>query len=116
PSRNPDGAERRAQTVLGAMIDLKFASEEKAKAALANPGHALKQAGAGSADYVGDWILDVLDDLVGRVEQDIVVETTIDPVLQAHAEKALVEELTPKGEKFGVSQGAIVAMTPSGAV
>src|SRR5207245_7303063 len=70
PSRNPDGAERRAQTVLAAMVDLKFVTEEKAKAALSYPAHALKQAGAGSANYVGDWILDVLDDLVGRVEQD----------------------------------------------
>lgn len=116
PSRNPDGAERRAQTVLGAMIELKFVGEEKAKAALANPAHALKQAGQGSANYVGDWILDVLDDLVGHVEQDIVVETTIDPVLQANAEKALVEELNQKGDKFGVTQGAIVAMTPNGDV
>ena len=28
-------------------------------------------------------MMDVLDDVVGRVEQDIVVETTIDPALQA---------------------------------
>ena len=60
--------------------------------------------------------MDVLDDLVGRVEQDIVVETSIDPVLQAAAEKALVDELAQKGAKFGVGQGAIVAMTPDGAV
>ena len=52
-----------------------------------------KPAGAGSVDYVADWVMDVLDDLIGRVEQDIVVETTIDPALQAAAEKALVDEL-----------------------
>ena len=33
----------------------------------------------GSANYVADWVMDVLNDLIGRVEQDIVVETTIDP-------------------------------------
>ena len=60
--------------------------------------------------------MDVLDGVVGRVEQDIVVETTIDPTLQAQAEKALLDELTPKGAKFDVEQGAIVAMTPQGAV
>ena len=60
--------------------------------------------------------MDVLDDLVGRVEQDIVVETSIDPVLQAAAEKALVDELAKNGDKAGVGQGAIVAMTPDGAV
>ncbi|MGE3150594.1 MAG: transglycosylase domain-containing protein, partial [Pseudorhodoplanes sp.] len=116
PSRNPGGAERRAQLVLATMVELKFISQDKVKAALANPAHALKQASAGSANYVGDWILDVLDDLVGHVDQDIVVETTIDPVMQSNAEKALVEELAQKGDKFGVSQGAIVAMTPNGAV
>src|SRR3954467_13945834 len=60
--------------------------------------------------------MDVLNDVVGRVEQDIVVETTIDPTLQAAAEKALLDELVPKGAKFDVEQGAIVAMTPEGAV
>ena len=44
------------------------------------------------------------------------VETSIDPALQAAAEKALVDELAQKGEKFDVQQGAIVAMTPDGAV
>jgi penicillin-binding protein 1A len=60
--------------------------------------------------------MDVLDDLVGRVEADLVVETSIDPVLQAAAEKALAEELAQKGPKLDVAQGAIVAMTPEGAV
>ena len=60
--------------------------------------------------------MDVLDDVVGRVEQDIVVETTIDPTLQAAAEKALLDELAAKGAKFDVEQGALVAMTPQGAV
>src|SRR5665811_2340273 len=46
----------------------------------------------------------------------IVVRTTIDSGLQAGAEKALTEELAQKGDKSGVSQGALVAMTPDGAV
>ena len=116
PSRNPDGAERRAQVVLDAMTELGFVTETMAKTALAQPARAVKPAGAGSVNYVADWIMDVLDDLVGRVEQDIVVETSIDPVLQAAAEKALVDELALKGGKFDVAQGAIVAMTPDGAV
>src|SRR5439155_25889608 len=72
--------------------------------------------GAGSVNYVADWIMDVLDDLVGRLDQDLVVETSIDPLLQAAGERALVEELAAKGHKFDVGQGAMVAMTPDGAV
>src|SRR5262245_54647607 len=116
PSRNPNGAERRAQTVLAAMSDQGFITETMAKTALIQPARAVKPAGAGSVNYIADWIMDVLDDLVGRVEQDLVVETSIDPLLQAVAEKALVDELTLKGPKFDVSQGAIVAMSPDGAV
>jgi penicillin-binding protein 1A len=116
PSRNPNGAERRAQAVLTAMAELGFVTETMATSALAQPARAIKPIGAGSVNYVADWIMDVLDDLVGRVEQDLVVETSIDPLLQATAEKALVDELALKGARLDVQQGAIVAMTPSGAV
>ena len=116
PSRNPFGAERRAQAVLTAMAELGFISEAVAKAALAQPAHAVKSASAGSVNYVADWIMDVLDDLVGRVDKDLIVETSIDPVLQAAAESALTDVLTLKGPRLDVSQGAVVAVTPEGAV
>ena len=116
PSRNPDGAERRAQIVLAAMSDMKFITDDMAKIALMQPAQAVKNAGAGSVNYVADWVMDVLNDLVGRVEQDIVVETSIDPALQAAAETALVDELDRNGDKAGVGQGAIVSMSPDGAV
>jgi penicillin-binding protein 1A len=116
PNRNPAGAEHRAQAVLAAMTELGFVTATMAKTALAQPARAVTPAGAGSVNYVADWIMDVLDDRVGRVDQDLVVETSIDPVLQAAAEKALVEELALKGGKLDVAQGAVVVMTPDGAV
>ncbi len=116
PTRNPNGAERRAQVVLGAMAEAKFITDKTAAMAIAQPAHALKQTSSGSINYVADYIMDVLDDLVGRVEDDIVVETSIDPALQLLAERALVEELQAKGAKLGVEQGAIVSMSPDGAV
>lgn len=116
PTRNPNGAERRAQVVLGAMVEAGFISASRAKTAVAEPAHVIKQVGASSSNYVADWIMDVLDDLIGRVEDDIVVETSIEPALQAAAEASLVEELNAKGAKLGVEQGALVAMTPDGAV
>lgn len=115
PTRNPDGAARRAQTVIAAMTELDFITPARAKLAVAQPAHALKPS-AGSAGYVADWIMDVLDDLVGRVEEDITVATSIDPALQIMAEKVLSEELALKGEKAGVTQGAVVVISPDGAV
>ena len=116
PTRHPERAETRAQMVLASMSELGFINETAAKNALAAPPRIVMRAGAASINYVADWIMDVLDDLVGRVEQDLVVETSIDAGLQAAAEQALGDLLVAKGAKLDVSQGAIVTMTPDGAL
>jgi penicillin-binding protein 1A len=116
PNRNPEGAEKRAQTVLAAMADAKFITEAQAQASIGHPSYNVKAIGAGTVNYVADWIGEVLDDLVGQVDQSIVVETSIDPKLQAIAEASIIDELAAKSVKFNVSQGALVAMTPDGAV
>ena len=116
PSHNPDGAERRARLVLADMAEQKLIGNDAARLALANPARAKNPAGAGSDNYVADWVMDAVDDLVGRFDQDIVVETSIDPMLQDAAEHALTDALAQKGEKLGIGEGALVAMTPDGVV
>jgi len=116
PNRNPEGAEKRAQIVLAAMADAKFITEAQAQASMAHPSFSVKPAGADTVNYVADWIGEVLDDLIGQVDQNIVVETSIDPKLQRIAEASVIDELAAKSVKFNVSQGALVAMSPDGAV
>jgi penicillin-binding protein 1A len=116
PNRNPQGAADRAALVIAALVRDGALKDQDAKIALANPAQSRRQAGAGSSNYAADWIVDMLDDFIGAVEQDIVVSTTIDPAAQKLAEQALVGELDAKGAKLDVTQGAIVAMSPDGAV
>src|SRR5215831_7753120 len=116
PTRNFDGAEKRAHVGLSAMAELKFITLTTARTALARPPRILAQASTGSVNYMADWVMDALNDALGHVDEDIIVQTTIDANLQASAEKALTEELAQKGDKNGVAQGALVAMTPDGAV
>jgi penicillin-binding protein 1A len=116
PNRNPEGAEKRAQTVLTAMAEAKFITDAQAQASIGHPSYNVKAAGAGTVNYVADWIGEVLDDLIGQIDQNIVVETSIDPKLQSVAEASIIDELAAKSVKFNVSQGALVAMTPDGAV
>ncbi len=98
------------------MADLKFISNSTERGALAHPPHIVAQANNDSVNYVADWVMDALNDTLGHIEEDIVVQTTIDANLQTNAEKSLADELAQKGDKNGVAQGAIVAMTPDGAV
>src|SRR4051794_31951878 len=116
PNRNPQAAQARAELVLAAMGEQGIVSPAQLKAALASPAKTARPQGAGSANYAADWVMDVLDDFVGTIENDIVVVTTIEPTLQAAAERAVVDELNAKGARYNVGQGALVAMRPDGAV
>ena len=116
PNRNPDAAQARAELVIAAMNDLGFITPGMTKTALGAPAKPVRAPGAGSVNYAADYVMDVLDDFVGTVESDIVVSTTLDPVLQNAAERSLVDVLDAQGQKFNVSQGAFVAMQPDGAL
>lgn len=116
PDRNPDGASERAAQVVTAMAQEGHITEAMAKLALARPAMARKDRGAGSINYAADYVMDMLDDTIGAIDQDIVVTTTLDRKLQEVGEKAIAEELDKKGDKFGVSQGALVALDPNGAI
>jgi penicillin-binding protein 1A len=87
-----------------------------AKLALANPAQVKHDKSAGSINYAADYVMDALDDTVGAIDEDIVVTTTINLKMQAEAERALTDEFNAKGAKFGVEQGALVALDPNGAV
>ncbi len=116
PNRNLPAAQARAAQVVAAMQELGFITAQDAKVALAQPARPASVRGGGSANYVADLVMDVLDDFVGTIEGDIVVQTTVDTNLQATAEKALVDELNAKGGRYNVGQGALVSMRPDGAI
>jgi penicillin-binding protein 1A len=116
PTRDFKAAEARAKAVLAAMAEMHFISAAQEKVAVARPPRIVAQAANGAVNYVADWVMDALNDVVGHVDEDVVVMTSIDGVLQAEAEKSLNEAFAAKGGKAGVGQGAIVAMTPDGAV
>ena len=116
PTRNFDAAEKRAKIVLSVMAELGFISAANEKLAISKPPRIVAQSGNGSVNYVADWIMDALNDVLGHIDEDLVVVTTIDASLQASAEKSLADAFAAKGSKAGVEQGALVAMTPDGAV
>jgi penicillin-binding protein 1A len=116
PDHNLAGANERAAQVITAMAEQGHITEAMAKAALENPAQVKRDKSAGSINYAADYVMDALDDTVGAIDEDIVVTTTINLTMQGEAERALTDELNAKGAKFGVEQGALVALDPSGAI
>ena len=116
PNRNIEAATERAAQVVAAMRDERYITEAQATLALAEPARVVRPPGAGSLNYAADYVVDTLDDVIGAVDEDIVVDSSIDRAMQADGERALDDVLAKKGGKFGVSQGALVAMAPDGAI
>jgi penicillin-binding protein 1A len=116
PNHNLEGANARAAQVITAMAEQGHITEAMAQLALARPAAIVHEKGSGSINYAADYVMDMLDDTVGAIDEDIVVTTTLDEKMQGLAEHALTDELNAKGDKFGVGQGAIVALDPSGAI
>jgi penicillin-binding protein 1A len=116
PTRNPDLAAGRAATVLAAMAEEGYLTEREASDAIAAPMRVVTHHTSASENYVADWVMELLPSYVGGIEQDIIVDTTIDLGLQIVAEDTLRRALADEGTKRGVEQGAIVTLDRSGAV
>ncbi len=116
PNRNPVAAADRAAQVITAMAQAGHITESMAQLALSRPALAKREQGSGSINYAADYVMDVLDETVGAIDEDIVVTTTLSPFAQASAEHALTEALDKQGTRYGVSQGAVVSIDPSGQI
>ena len=116
PTSDPAAANARANVVLGAMREAGFITADQAKQAASITIKAQSEGEGGAGRYVADWVADLVPEVVGALDQDVIVETTIDPHLEESAGKALSEALDKSGKSFGVSQGALVAIDGAGAV
>jgi penicillin-binding protein 1A len=116
PLLHPQAAADRARLVINSMADTGAISEQEARDAIDQPAKAAASDYVPATQYIVDWVGEQLPDLVKTYSQSIVIETTIDPNLQAFAEKALRKRLNEDGAKLGVTQGALVVMDTSGAI
>ena len=116
PNHNEAAAVERANQVIAAMAQEGHITEAMAKVALSHPAHAVRGKGGGSLNYAADYVMDMLDETIGAIDEDIVVTSTIDPVKQAAAERALTDVLAKQGGKYGVAQGALVSLDGTGAI
>ncbi len=117
PAHDRDKAQARAAQVLDNMVDAGYITQAQAAAAeKEGPADTARAAERPGSHYFADWIADQVRDFAGTSDRDLIVTTTFDPRLQAAAEAAIDDTIVRNGQKDAVSQGALVAMSPDGAV
>ncbi len=115
PATDPDKARERAELVLDNMVRTGFLNVQDAKLARSRPNRVVATNG-GASRYFVDWLLERVSGYVPAGDRDLVVITTLDPVLQRRAESEIRAALDGPGRKSKVEQAALVAMAPDGAV
>ena len=119
PHNNPDLAEKRTKVVLNAMVDAGFILKADLTNISAKPGGNTQAAAivhANSRRYFTDWILEELDKLIGSPSENIVVETTLDPIIQTTAQSTLSQTILENGKTYNIGQGAILIMRHDGGI
>jgi penicillin-binding protein 1A len=110
PSADAEAARSRSGIVLNSMVENGFITQAAAQSV--NPAEIRIQqtTNNNSVRYFTDWALPQLDTLIDQTQDPIDVWTTLDPGMQAAADRAIRAD-APAG-----TQGALVALDRDGAV
>lgn len=116
PLNDPEASHRRTVEVLQNMVEAGYIDQKTADYAALTGAAQMVRRPVAAGRYFADWIMSHLDDM-GEVQgKDIVVRTTLDMGIQRKAEAELKALLDGPGAKARATQGAVVVMSPDGAV
>ncbi|MBR1479371.1 MAG: transglycosylase domain-containing protein [Alphaproteobacteria bacterium] len=117
PSNHPNYAHERALIVLRAMEEqgyiksVKEVEQREAKVVFAEKGKSQQ-----NFMYFCDYVYEQAKKILGEIEDDIVVVTTLDEQKQRAAEEAVEFFLKTEGEKFKFKQASFICLNRDGAV
>ncbi len=116
PRANLDAAKQRTNLVLSRMSDVGFLSADQMRRAKAEAERMVLASSGRYGRYFVDWVLEQVSDYVSPDDRDLVVVTTLDPLLQGKAERAVAAILESQGKAAGAGEAALVGLSPDGAV
>jgi len=117
PTNNIDRARARANVVIGLMEDQGYLTPAEATDARTNPARLSQAAATKSGGYFADWVMETAPDFLAReTTEDVIIRSTLDPLLQKDAEEALAFIFDTKVKAGSKAQAAIVVMSADGAV
>jgi len=121
PLNDAARAERRATVVLDEMVKTRAITPAQRDNAFAQPVRVSRTLAGQHAQYFVDWVDSEVRSILGKskddvLQQDLVVETTIDLPIQTDAERAVQTIAAADAKAKGVQQAALVAMDGEGRV
>ncbi len=117
PTNNLKRAQDRAAVIIGLMAEQGYLTGDDAAKALANPAHLSAAAAQSSGGFFADWVMESAPAfLTSETTEDVIIDTTLDPVMQAKADAALAWIFENKIKEGSNAQAAIVVMSADGAV
>jgi len=115
PINDPEASRKRTADVLQNMVNAGYIDQATAETVQVT-GAALIRRPPPGGRYFADWVMSNLDQFGEVAGKDIVVKTTLDLGLQRKVEADLKAMMAGPGAKANASQGAVVVMSPDGAV
>ena len=115
PLRNLPAARARAAVVLRAMADTGSITPAAAEAAIAHPATLNHPATVETRSWFSDWVAPEARQVTSTLHGTLRVRTTLVPRFQDAAERAIERILADNADRH-VSEGALVALRPNGAV
>ncbi len=111
-------ARARANNVLTNMVEAGYLTEGQVTKARRNPAKIIDRDHEIEApNYFLDWAyLEAKELVANRDEISFIVRTTFDPILQSFAKEAVISTIRESGERYNVSQAAMVVTDLNGAV
>src|SRR5499425_1347490 len=117
PTRHLESARQRASLVLKAMVETGAISREQAEAARQHPATLrVPPDNPPGTNYFVDMLGSDLKQLVGAPSKDLTLRSTLDLNVQSIAESVIARRLKAEGRAKRVTQAALVAMAPDGAI
>ena len=116
PLNDPEASHARTVDVLHNMVVAGYLDQQAADMAAITGAAQLVRRPEPAGRYFADWLVSQLNTISDVQGRDIIVRTTLDIGLQRNAEASLKALIEGPGAKANVSQGAVVILSPDGAV
>ncbi len=117
PTNNLQRAQDRAAVIIGLMREQGYLTEAEAQQAIDNPAQLSAAASQNAGGFFADWVMESAPAfLTKETTEDVIIDTTMDPDMQAKAEEALAWVFENKIKEGSNAQAAIVVMSADGAV